>query len=215
MPVNLDQPLQCSHHTARSPTSALRAECLAHVANPGPRGLFFQCRCWPLAASCVFLCLLLRLGRTVGTCARRVAASTRRHWHGIALAIDRQTHFCGHLINSKQKIRLPIVARHGNSRSNIMLVRLCRKMFGGQATRIPITAITATVTSPTDDHPLRRRIDEHVDFASQSFRTPVEAYFALGLLDHFCHYAGAEAFAVRRGHQRAAGFVPAQNEAAI
>jgi hypothetical protein len=141
--------------------------------------------------------------------------STRRHRLITAFAIDRRIDFCGHLINSKQKIRLPIVARHSTSRSNIMLVRLCRKMFGGQARRIPITAITATVTSPTDDHPLRRRIDEHIDFASQSFGTPVEAYFALALLDQFCHYAGAEAFAVRRGHQRAAGFVPAQNEAAI
>ena len=73
----------------------------------------------------------------------------------------------------------------------------------------------SAVTSPTDDHPLRRRIDEHIDFASQSFGTPVEAYFALGLLDQFCDYAGAEAFAVRHGHRRAAGFVPAQNEAAI
>jgi hypothetical protein len=39
--------------------------------------------------------------------------------------------------------------------------------------------------------PAVARIDEHSDFASQSFGTPVEAYLAPGLLNDFSHYAGS------------------------
>jgi hypothetical protein len=141
MPINSDQPLQCSYHTARSPTSAHSAEYLARASNHGP-SLFFgaeqfsRCRSRLLAASRISLFLhgLSRLAvsrcRCIGTRSAQVGLCARTWRLIIAFAIDRRTYFLSHcdLLQT-----IPSIARRRALRSNLLL-------FSEPTNRLPTMA---------------------------------------------------------------------------